>query len=491
MNSRAIVASLAACGLVACTVGPDFIRPTPPPQPGYTAQPVVLPPAGRSDTRQQLAAAAAAASPWWRQFGSPTLDATVAQALADSPTVAQAQAVLAQAQQAVRIAAAGQYPQADLGAAASRSGGPADHGSGTTGGALYSAGPLVSYAPDVFGGTRRSIEQQQALAQVRQAQLDAARLALAANVVEQAIAIASTRAQTAAVDAVLATDRDNVELVRLAVDAGTGAPADLLAAQSQLAGDEALLPPLRQQRAAARDALAMLVGRSAGDWPVPEFELERLTLPTALPVVVPSALVRSRPDIRAAEAQLHAASAAIGIATANLYPQVSLSASWSQQSASLGTLFAGDSGLWSVAADLTAPLFHGGALRAQQQAAVEGFRGQLAVYRQTVLLAFNQVADVLQALAHDAESIAAQRNALDAADASLRLAQESYSAGAGSFLQVLIAQRGAQQARLGYVRAVGQRYLDTVQLFAAMGGPQAVGESATAPATAAPANADR
>jgi NodT family efflux transporter outer membrane factor (OMF) lipoprotein len=473
MNSRAIVASLAACGLAACTVGPDFIRPTPPAQRGYTAQPVVLPPAGRSDTRQHLVAAPAAADPWWRQFGSPTLDATVAQALADSPTVAQAQAVLAQAQQAVRIAAAGQYPQADLGAAASRSGGPADLGSGTTGGALYSAGPLVSYAPDVFGGTRRSIEQQQALAKVRQAQLDAARLALAANVVEQAIAVASTRAQTTAVDAVLATDRDNVDLVRLAVDAGTGAPADLLAARSQLAGDEALLPPLRQQRAAARDALAMLVGRSAGDWP-------------ALPVIVPSALVRSRPDIRAAEAQLHAASAAIGIATANLYPQVSLSASWTQQSAGLGTLFAGDSGLWSVAAGLTAPLFHGGALRAQQQAAVEGFRGQLAVYRQTVLLAFNQVADVLQALAHDAESIAAQRNALDAADASLRLAQESYSAGAGSFLQVLVAQRGAQQARLGYVRAVGQRYLDTVQLFAAMGGPQAIGESAMGPATAAP-----
>ena len=488
MSSRTAIAMLAACGLAACTVGPDFVRPAPPVQPGYTAQPIVLPPAGPEDAQQRLAAGAAVPAQWWRLFGSPTLDATVARALADSPTVDQASAVLAQARQAVRVAAAGLYPQAELGAAASRSG--QRSGTGAASGSLYDIGPLVSYAPDVFGATRRRVEQQEALAEVQQAQLDAARLTLAATVVEQAIAIASARAQIAAVDAVLATDRDNLDLVRLAVDAGTGAPVDLLAAQSQLAGDEALLPPLRQQLAAARDALAMLVGRSAGDWVAPDFDLATLALPTDLPVVVPSELVRSRPDIRAAEAQLHAANAAVGIATTDLYPQITLSASWTQQSANLGTLFDGASGLWSVAAALTAPLFHGGALRAQRQAAVEGFRAQLAAYRQTVLLAFNQVADVLQALDHDAQSIAAQRKALDAADASLRLAQDSYAAGAGSFLQVLVAQRGAQQARLGYVRAASQRRLDTVQLFTAMGGPEAVADSTPAQ-TMAPAGASR
>jgi NodT family efflux transporter outer membrane factor (OMF) lipoprotein len=193
-------------------------------------------------------------------------------------------------------------------------------------------------------------------------------------------------------------------------------------------------------------------------------------LPTELPVSLPSILVHERPDILAAEAQLHAASAAIGVATAQLYPNVTLTASWNQASTSPGTLFEGSNSLWSVGAGLTAPLFRGGTLTAQHREAVDAFAAQLGIYRQTVLQAFGQVAVTLQALEHDATALDAQREALDAAQASLELSQESYKEGQASFLQVLQAQRLFGQARLGYAEAKSQRYLDTAQLFEAMGG---------------------
>jgi NodT family efflux transporter outer membrane factor (OMF) lipoprotein len=187
-------------------------------------------------------------------------------------------------------------------------------------------------------------------------------------------------------------------------------------------------------------------------------------------VRVPSALVRERPDILAAEAQLHAASAAIGVATAHLYPNITLTASWTQRSESLGTLFDGANGLWSLVASLTAPIIHGGTLEAQRQEAIDALAAQLGTYRQTVLQAFAQVADVLRALEHGAELVAAQQGALETARASLTLTQDSYAAGQANFLQVLNSQRLYAQARLGYANAKGQRYQDTVQLFEAMGG---------------------
>ena len=465
---KGLWAVLGTLGLTACAVGPDFKAPPAPTQMAYTAQPVTLSQGGTALPEQSLTVGATVSTQWWRQFKSSTLDTTVALAVSDSPTLEQARATLAQAQQSLRAAQAALYPQIDLGAGVSRARSPAANGSGSRD--LFSVGPLVSYNVDGFGGTRRLIEEQSAVADVQRAQLAAARLALTGNVVAQAIGIAAARDQTAAVEAVLAVDQQNVELVRLSVRSGIAAAADLVAAQSQLAADETLLPPLRQQRATAEHALAMLVGRSAATWTVPQFGFETLILPANLPVVVPSALVRMRPDIRAAEARLHAASAAIGVATAALYPQVSLSASWTQQAATMGALFDGTNGLWAVAASLTAPIFHGSALKAQQQAAIDAFNAQLAAYRQTVLVAFNQVADVMQALEHDAQLIAAQRRSLDAASESLRLARDSYAAGAGSFLQVLVAQRIYQQARLGYARAISQRYIDTALFFAAMGG---------------------
>ncbi|HXW22474.1 MAG TPA: efflux transporter outer membrane subunit, partial [Rhodomicrobium sp.] len=329
---------------------------------------------------------------------------------------------------------------------------------------------LVSYAPDVFGGTRRLVEQESALAEFQHLELAAAYLSLTGNAVTQAINIAAAREQIAAAQEILSVDERNLDLVRVSFEAGKSAQTDVLSAQSQLDGDQTLLPPLRQQLSAARHALAVLAGKAPAEWSPPDFDFTNLELPLDLPVRLPSALVRERPDILAAEAQLHAASAAIGIATAQLYPNINLSASWTQESASMGTLFDSSNGLWSLVSSLTAPIFHGGTLEAQRQEAIDAFAAQLGTYRETVLQAFGQVADVLRALQHDAELLAAQQRALETAQASLSLAQDSFAAGQASFLQVLDAQRLYQQARLGYAKAKGQRYLDTAQLFEAMGG---------------------
>ncbi len=458
--------------LCGCAVGPDFRRPEPPESKGYTRSGVELPSAGPADAKQNLVAGAAVVSQWWELFHSRPLDEVLALAIAGSPTLDAARASLAQAQQAIAQARGVLYPQMDLNAAAERQrgGGSFAQGASPVVGNVLSVGPIVSYGPDVFGGARRLVEQQSALAEVQRYELAAAYLSLTGNAVTQAIGIGSAREQIQAVQEILAIDERNLELVRIEQEIGKAAQAEVLNAHSVLASDQALLPPIRQQLSVSRHALSVLAGKPPAAWSPPDFDLEALSLPTELPVSLPSDLVRERPDILAAEARLHAATAAIGVATARLYPTITLSASWTQQSASMGTLFDSSSGLWSVAAELTAPVFHAGALQAQRRAAENALAVQLAIYRQTVLQAFGQVADTLRALQHDAEAIAAQQYALETAQASLELTRESYAAGQASFLHVLEVQRLYQQARLGYARARSQRYLDSVQLFVALGG---------------------
>jgi NodT family efflux transporter outer membrane factor (OMF) lipoprotein len=335
---------------------------------------------------------------------------------------------------------------------------------------MFSFGPLLTYSPDLFGRSQRFVEQQAALAETQRYQLAAAYLALTAGAVTQAITIASALAQLKAIEDIVAIDEHNLELVRLEFEAGSVARTDLLSAESQLATDRTLLPPLQQQLSAARHALSVLVGRTPAQWSSPDFELDALTLPVELPVTLPSDLVHERPDILAAEAQLHAASAAIGLATAQLYPTITLSASWTLQTATAGALFDTSTFLSNVIAGLATPLFHGGALEAQRRAAIDAFAAQLGDYRQTVLLAFGQVADMLRALEHDADLLSAEGAALTTSAASLKLAQDAYAAGRGTLLQVLDAERLYGQALLGYAKAKGQRYLDTVLLFEALGG---------------------
>ena len=474
---RARMLLVVACLAGGCAVGPDFVRPAAPSATGYATEPVSLPAPGEPNPAQRFIADGIARQ-WWELFQSPTLNEVLALAVADSPTLASARATLAQAEEVVIVARAAYYPQVDLAAtgswtnARSLNGGSsrtvfANGGSSLTT-SMFSIGPALTYTPDVFGHTRRFVEQQTALAENQVQQLAAAYLSLTASTLTQALTIASTEAQIKAVNDIIAADEHNLELVRISFAAGSVARTDVLSAESQLAGDRTLLPPLLQQLSVARHALSVLVGRSPGEWAPPDFELETLTLPGELPVAVPSELVRRRPDILAAEAQLHAASAAIGVATAQLYPSITISPSVVLQA--VGGPVAAPSVIGSIAGSIVAPVYRGGALKAQQRAAIDAYDSEVALYRQTLLLAFGQVADALRALQYDAELLISETAAVTASKASLELAQDAYTAGRGSLVQVLDAQRLYAQALLGYARAKGQRYLDTVLLFEAMGG---------------------
>jgi NodT family efflux transporter outer membrane factor (OMF) lipoprotein len=325
----------------------------------------------------------------------------------------------------------------------------------------------VSYDIDAFGRTGKRIEYQEASAQEKAAQMQAAALMVGGNVVIEAIVIASLRSQIDVVEQILADDQRSLDLVRAARRAGAVSDIDVLSAQSQLDHDRTLLPPLNRQDHEAQDALATLVGRTPADWSAPKFELDALSLPDPLPVALPSELVRRRPDIVAAEERLHAASAAVGVATANLYPHITLSATIGSE----GLLSNGPTETaWNLLGGISMPIFHGGALRAEQRAAQDDYRASLAEYRQTVLSAFGQVADTLQALSTDTEALNAQRRALDSASGSLGLTQKGYQVGNAGYVQVLVARRLAEEARLGEVQARAMRYLDSVKLLLAAGG---------------------
>ena len=458
--------------LVGCAVGPDFVRPEPPATRAYTAEPLpseIAPAAGGPAQRFDLAQEIS--SQWWELFRSQALDAVVERALAGSPTLAGARATLAQAEEAVAAARGGLFPELDLGSRVDRghvAGLRSDTPAATSN--LYSVGPGVSYVVDVFGAVRRGVEQQAALAQQQRDELAAAWLSLTGNTVEQAIAIASLRAQIAASEEVIADDERNLALVERKVAAGKAARLDALTAETQLASDRVLLPPLRQQLATARHALSVLVGALPSEWSPPEFALQDFELPRELPLSLPSELVRQRPDILASEAQLHAASAAVGVATAQLYPSLTLSGSLAQQALEASSLFTAGGAAWAVGAQVSAPLFHGGTLRAERRGALDAFQASLAGYQGVVLGAFQQVADTLRALAHDAQLVEGQQALLDAAVAALALQRESYEAGKTDVLQLLDAERSVQQARLGMARAQGQRLADSAQLFVALGG---------------------
>jgi NodT family efflux transporter outer membrane factor (OMF) lipoprotein len=480
--------------VVGCAVGPDFVRPAPPPTQDYEAGGMPRPDVAEpTETQQRFALGQKISNDWWQLFRSPRLDGVLQETIAGNLTLAAAKTTLTQAQQGVLQAAGALYPQLDLAAGAQRQRvnfsaiginqqGPIIN--------LFNIGPTVSYALDVFGGYRRRLEQQEALAEYEGWELDAAYLTLTGNAVTQALQIASARAQIAAVETIIADDERNLELVRTELKAGEATQLDVQTAQSQLAADRTLLPPIRQQLSVARHALSVLSGRAPGDWAPPDFDLAEFTLPEELPVSVPSQLVRKRPDILAAEAQLHAASAAVGVATAQLYPSLNLTASFEQFATKPSKLFAPESSIFDFGGNLLAPIFHGGALRAQKQAAVDAFDGAYASYKQTVLTSFGQVADSLQALSHDAELLEAEHRALDSAETQLRLTRTSYSYGNVGILQVLDAQRQTEQARLGHVRAQAQRFIDTVQLLTAMGGGWWQAQDQTAQA-ATPAKATR
>jgi NodT family efflux transporter outer membrane factor (OMF) lipoprotein len=279
------------------------------------------------------------------------------------------------------------------------------------------------------------------LADVQHDALDAAYLALTGNVVIEAVDVAAIRGQQKAVSDTLEIDRENLSLVQRERKAGTVPDSDVITAESQLATDETQLPGLDQQLSVATHALAVLLGRAPGDWSPPNFDLATLTLPDRLPVSLPSELVHQRPDIQAAEARLHAASAQIGVATAQLYPSITLSGAVGAAGLDGGHLFDPAGLVWSVAAGLTQPIFDGGTRQADRRATLALFKAAAADYQQTVLQGFGQVADILQALAHDADLLVSQQHALDMATEAVRLQRIDYANGGIGILGMLDAQR--------------------------------------------------
>lgn len=469
---RALTAALVGLTTIVagCKVGPDFKRPDAPPTVRYTQQELQV---ESSSLDQQIALGATLDREWWHLFQSDAIDTVVKRALAGNRTLVAANATLAQANEMAQAQAGSLYPQFNLTAGAGRQ----KYGAEFFGTfqklppfTYYALGPTVSYALDYTGGTARSVEQQFALAQFQKQQLSAAYLMVSGNAVMECLRIALLQGEIATVEAILAEDRQNRQLVQVAFDAGSVSRTDVVSAESQLASDATLLPPLRQQLSVARHALSIIMGQFPANEAPAEFDLSKVTLPHDLPVSLPSELVHNRPDILASEAQLHAATAAVGVATSNLYPHIVLSGSLSMQSTILRRLFEGQNNAYNGIGSLTAPLFDGGTLRAEKRAAVASMQASAANYQQTVLSAFGQVADCLEALDHDAEQLDAQAHAQSAARENVDLTRKSYNEGNVGVLQVLDAERLYQNARLGYVRAQAQRYMDTVQLFLALGG---------------------
>ena len=335
---------------------------------------------------------------------------------------------------------------------------------------LNSATVNVSYTLDAFGGIRRQVEALQAQAEYQKFAVEASYLTLTANIVTAAITEASLRAQIAANQEIADSQQKQLDITRRRVLAGGVSRADVLQQESLLQATLAGLPPLRSQLAQVRNLLATYVGSLPAEFNAAEFNLDSLTLPLELPVSLPSQFVEQRPDVRQYSALLHEATAQVGVATANLLPQITLSGSYGGEAASFSNVFSPASVLWSLGASLTQPIFKGGQLVHQRRAAVAAAQEALANYKATVLTAFQNVSDALFALNADAEALAAQTLAARAAADSLALVQVQYKSGAASYLQVLTSEQSYQTATVALVKARAQRFSDTAALFQALGG---------------------
>jgi NodT family efflux transporter outer membrane factor (OMF) lipoprotein len=486
-----VLAISAAALLAGCvTVGPNFHAPAPPASTGYAQ-------AG-DDTHAgavQAAVGAQVTADWWTLFHSPALDQVVREAIANNKTLEQARARLAAAHEEVTAqtglltadgSASYKYERANLN---SFSGGVFSSSSvpGLTFPTnpefnLYSIGGDVSYNLDLFGGVRRQKEALKADAEARARELDAAYLTLTGQVVEQALTIADATIQIAALSDIAANDQADLDMVRRARAAGGASASDVATVETELAQDTAAIPEEKQRLAVARHQMAVLVGKAPSEWAPPNFDAGSGMLPPVLPVSLPSELVRNRPDILEAEAQLHSATAQIGVQTAALYPNIALNANISQDALTPSQIFAPISDSWALGPSLTVPIFHSGELHAKKREAEDQARAALANYQQTVLMAFAQVDDALQAIAHDNEAYAEKAKALDAATAKLEMMRRGYRAGGVSSLQLVDAERSWRRTRLALSQQGTGRFSDAARLLLA---------TASAPPGAADAPAAR
>lgn len=472
-------AGLSICCLLlaACAVGPDFRSPEAPAVKAYTpdAMPSRTAEApGTGGAAQRFVQGGDIPEQWWTLFHSEALNTLIEQALRNNPTLEAAKATLRVAQENRRAQFGSRFPFVDGSLSAERrkisSASVGEAGSSIGAFNLYDASVIVSYTLDLFGGLTRQLESLQAQVDYQQFQLEAAWLALTANIVTAALQEASLREQLRASREILASQERQLGITEGQFRLGGVSGTEVLAQRTLVGQTRASIPPLEKQLAQTRHLLAILVGSLPGEAALPEIELDAITLPEELPVTLPSSLVRQRPDILASEALLHAACAQVGVATANLYPQITLSAGLGVEAGQISDLTRSGAGIWNFGAGLLQPLFHGGQLTARRRAAVAAYEQAQAQYRQTVLLAFQNVADVLRALESDARALQAQKEAESAARGTLDLTREQYKVGAVSYLALLIAEKAHQQTRIGLVQAQAARFADTAALFQALGG---------------------
>ena len=456
-----------------CAVGPDFVRPAPPDTNRYTREPQPGATVTADGREQHFTPGAAITADWWRLFGSVQLDAIVQMAIVNNPTLQASEASLRQSQDSMRAGDGVFFPQIQAGLDVSRQQtAPVLQGSETPGTIfnLVVLSGTISYALDVFGGARRTVESLRALVDYQRYETEAAYVMLSANVVNTSIARAAYAAQIHATEQLIELEKQQLHLTEVQVRAGTVPYANVLSIRSLIAANQASLAPLKQKISQAEHLLATLQGAMPSKATLPDINLNRLSLPVDLPVSLPSDLVNQRPDILSAEAQMHVASARIGVATAAMFPSFSLSGTYGVAGSSFGNLSSANSSFWSIGPSVTTPVFQGTSLWYGRRAAIDSYQQSQANYRQTVLNAFAQVADSIRALEHDAEALQAQVEAQRTAGEALNLLQTNYRAGLAAYLDVLTADVQFHQATIAYLQSVAQRLQDTVALFVALGG---------------------
>ena len=476
---RAYFALLPLLLTAGCVVGPNFKAPVAPAVAGYmqgsTATTIPATPGVPGGNAQHLVAGADIPADWWTLFHSKELNALIEQALANNADLQAAQAALMVAHENTRAQHGAYLPQVGAGATVTRQKDPSATlapvpANNSSSYSLITPSVSVSYTPDVFGLNKRTIEGLTAQEQATRYEMIATDITLSANVAQAAITEASIQDQIDTTNELIRLGRQILSLLLYQKSRGYIGGADIAAQQAQLSQLEATLPPLVKQRDQQNDLIAVLTGRAPAQAPAEMFTLASLTLPSDLPLSLPSTLVEQRPDVRQAEENLHAASAQIGVARANRLPNITLSANAGTNALAISQIFGPGTSFWNIGAALLAPLLDGGTKLHQERAARYAYQQTAAQYRGTVLTAFQNVADTLVALEEDAKTLQATKAAADATKASLDLARLQYKDGYAAFLAVLNADQAYQQAQLSLVQAEADRFTDTTALFQALGG---------------------
>jgi len=470
-------AVIAALLVGACAVGPNFKTPAPPKITAYAPhQPVTTAavPGVAGGAAQTIVSGADLPGDWWTLFHSRPLDDLIVQALSSNPDLKAAEAALRQAHETMLAQRGAFFPSVSAGFSATRTRQSADLAPTPSNNAsqfsLFTPQLSISYAPDVFGLVRRTVESARAQEQASRFQMLAAHVTLTTNVANAAVQDASINAQIDATRALIDADSKIVDILRLQLSKGYASGLDLAAQESQLAQAKATLPPLLKQSAQQHDLIATLTGRFPVETPESRFSLASLTLPADLPLSLPSTLVTQRPDVRQAQANLHAASAQIGVAEANRLPNFALTGDIGSSALEIQRVFHSGTGFWDLGAAVTAPIFQGGALLHQERAAKAAYEQSANQYRSVVLGAVQNVADTLAAIEQDAQGLKATSAAADAAKRTLDLSERQYRAGYASYLALLNAEQAYQQARIALVQAQAARFSDTIALYQALGG---------------------